>query len=118
MAAIYYDDDCQFCRALLRRFGSTLARRRFTFVPLQSKDAGRVLGVPEDKLLDEMRVRFDDGAVLGGAPAVVAIARRIWWAWPVWALSRLPGVLALMGAGYRWVARNRHCVHGVCEVRR
>ena len=118
MAAIYYDDDCQFCRALLRRFGSTLARHRFTFVPLQSKDAGRVLGVPEDRLLDEMRVRFDDGVVLGGAPAVAAIARRIWWAWPVWALSRLPGVLALMSVGYRWIARNRHCAHGVCEVRR
>jgi predicted DCC family thiol-disulfide oxidoreductase YuxK len=75
MAAIYYDDECRFCRDMLRRFGRTLARRRFTFVPLQSPGAARVLGVSEEHLLDEMRVRFDDGAVFGGAAALVAMAR-------------------------------------------
>ena len=45
MAAIYYDDDCRFCRDMLRRFGRTLARRRFTFVPLQSPGAAPLLGI-------------------------------------------------------------------------
>jgi len=116
MAAIYYDDECQFCRGMLQRFGRTLARRRFTFVPLQSKDAGHVLGVSEEHLLDEMRVRLDDGAVLGGASAVAAIARRIWWAWPLWALSRVPGIMWLMNSAYRWIARNRNCLNGACEA--
>ena len=99
MAAIYYDDECRFCRGMLRRFGRTLARRRFTFVPLQSPGAARVLGVSDDRLLDEMRVRLDDGAVFGGASAVMAIARRIWWAWPLWALSRVPGTMPLLECG-------------------
>lgn len=116
MASIYYDDDCHICRDLLRRFGRTLARRRFRFVPLQSPDAARVLGVPEQHLLDEMRVRLDNGAVLGGASAVLAIARRIWWAWPLWALSHVPGAMPLLNAGYRWLARNRHCLNGTCDV--
>jgi len=118
MAAIYYDDECQFCRAMLRRFGHTLARRRFTFVPLQSPGAARLLGVSDEHLLDEMRVRLDNGAVFGGASALVAIARRIWWAWPLWALSRVPGAILLVGAAYRWVARNRHCLNGACAVPR
>ena len=118
MAAIYYDDECRFCRDMLRRFGRTLARRLFTFVPLQSPGAARVLGVSEEHLLDEMRVRFDDGAVVGGASALVAIARRIWWAWPLWALGCLPGAMPVLEAAYRWIARNRHCMNGVCEVRR
>ena len=118
MAAIYYDDECRFCRDMLRRFGRTLARRLFTFVPLQSPGAARVLGVSEEHLLDEMRVRFDDGAVFGGAFAFVAIARRIWWAWPLWALGRLPCAMRVLDAAYRWIARNRHCMNGVCEVRR
>jgi len=66
MAAIYYDDECQFCRGMLRRFGRTLARRRFIFVPLQAPGAARLLGVSEEHLLDEMRVRLDNGAVCGG----------------------------------------------------
>jgi predicted DCC family thiol-disulfide oxidoreductase YuxK len=118
MAAIYYDDECGVCRGMLQRFGRTLARRRFTFVPLQAPGAARLLGVCEEHLLDEMRVRLEDGAVFGGASAVMAIARHIWWAWPLWALSRLPGAMLLLNAGYRWIARNRHCLNGVCEVRR
>jgi predicted DCC family thiol-disulfide oxidoreductase YuxK len=118
MAAIYYDDECQFCRGMLQRFGRTLARRRFTFIPLQAPGAARLLGVSDEHLLDEMRVRLDDGAVLGGASAVMAIARRIWWAWPLWALSRVPGAMPLLTAAYRWIARNRHCLNGGCEVRR
>jgi predicted DCC family thiol-disulfide oxidoreductase YuxK len=118
MAAIYYDDNCQFCRDMLRRFGRTLARRRFIFVPLQSPGAAGVLGVSDQHLLDEMRVRFDDGTVCGGAAAVAAIARRIWWAWPLWAVSRVPGVMPLLGAAYRWIGRNRYCVNGACEVHR
>lgn len=118
MAAIYYDDHCQFCRGMLHRFGRTLARRRFTFVPLQSPDAARVLGVSDEHLLDEMRVCLDNGAVLGGASALAAIARRIWWAWPLWALSRAPGAMPLLDVAYRWIARRRYCLNGTCEVRR
>jgi predicted DCC family thiol-disulfide oxidoreductase YuxK len=114
MPAIYYDDECGLCRDMLRRFGRTLARRRFTFVPLQSPGAARVLGVSDEHLLDEMRVRLDDGAVCGGASAVTAIARRIWWAWPLWVLSRLPGAMPLLNIAYRWVARSRHCLNGTC----
>jgi predicted DCC family thiol-disulfide oxidoreductase YuxK len=117
MAAIYYDDECRFCRDMLRRFGRTLARRRFTFVPLQSPGAARLLGVSDEHLLDELRVRLDDGVVCGGASALVAIARRIWWAWPLWAPSWVPGVMPVLNSGYRWIARNRHCLHGACEVR-
>ena len=116
MAAIYYDDECRFCRDMLRRFGRTLAHRRFTFVPLQSPGAARVLGVSDEHLMDEMRVRLDNGAVFGGASALAAIARRIWWAWPLWVLSCVPGAMPLLDAAYRWIARNRHCLNGACEV--
>jgi predicted DCC family thiol-disulfide oxidoreductase YuxK len=118
MTAIYYDDECQFCRDMLRRFGRTLARRRFMFVPLQAPGAARSLGVSDDHLLDEMRVRLDDGAVFGGASAVLAIARRIWWAWPLWALSRVPGTMPLLDMAYRWIARNRRCLNGACALPR
>jgi predicted DCC family thiol-disulfide oxidoreductase YuxK len=114
MAAIYYDDECQICRDMLQRFGRTLAERRFTFVPLQSPGAARVLGVSNERLMDEMRVRLDDGLVFGGASAVAAIARRIWWAWPLWALSRVPGVMSLLNVAYRRIARNRHCPNELC----
>ena len=63
-----------------------------------------------------MRLRLVDGTVFGGAEAVVEIARRIWWAWPLWALSRLPGAMRIMRAAYGWVARHRSCANGACRL--
>ena len=74
------------------------------------------LGVPDERLLAEMRLRLRDGKVFGGAAAVVEIARRIWWAWPLWALSRLPGAMRPMHATYRWIARHRTCPNGACGI--
>jgi len=74
------------------------------------------LGVAEEDRLKEMRLRLADGTVFGGPSAVVEVARRIWWAWPLWAFSRLPGVMRLMRAAYDWVARHRGCANGVCRL--
>lgn len=116
MERVYFDSQCGFCVSTVRRFERVLARRGFALVPLQSPGAARLLGVSEADLLTEMRVRLDDGTVLGGAAAVAAVARRIWWAWPLWAISRVPGLMALMQVAYRWVARNRYCLNSVCEI--
>jgi predicted DCC family thiol-disulfide oxidoreductase YuxK len=50
------------------------------------------------------------GDVLGGATAVVYLARQVWWTWPLWAVSRVPGVMRLLDRAYRRIARRRHCV--------
>jgi predicted DCC family thiol-disulfide oxidoreductase YuxK len=115
-ASVFYDADCEICVNAARRFGRVLARRRFALVPLQIPGASAKLGIPDDQLLSEMRLLLRDGTAFGGAAAVVEIARRIWWAWPLWAFSRLPGAMRSMRAAYRWIARNRSCANGACEV--
>ena len=114
-AAVFYDGECPFCAGTARRFERVLARRRIRLLPLQTPGAGVALRVSERDLLSEMRIRLADGAVVGGAAAVVEIARRIWWAWPLWALSRLPGAVRPMHAAYRWLARRRNCGGGMCR---
>ena len=116
-ASVFYDADCRFCVNAARRFERVLARRWVELVPLQIPGASAELGIPDDRLLDEMRLRLNDGTVLGGAAAMVEIARRIWWAWPLWALSRLPGAMRPIRATYRWMARHRKCPNGACDVR-
>jgi len=113
---VFYDAECRLCVAGARLLSGVLARRHIDLVPLQSPGLSSLLGVPEDQLLVEMRLRLRNGAVFGGAAAVVEIARRIWWASPLWAISRLPGAMRPMNAVYRWVARNRTCVNGACDV--
>lgn len=63
-----------------------------------------------------MRLLLADGRNLGGADAVAEIVRHIWWAWPLWAISRFPGAMPVLRAAYRVLAANRHCVNGVCLI--
>jgi hypothetical protein len=41
-----------------------------------------------------MPVMLANGATSGGAEAVVEIARKIWWGWPLVLAAKLPGVIA------------------------
>jgi predicted DCC family thiol-disulfide oxidoreductase YuxK len=100
--SVLYDAHCSFCSRWAQRLEPLLRRRGFQLRPL-----------PEPS--GEMRVQTRDGNVVGGADAVVYLARRIWWAWPLVALSKLPGGLALLRRAYRWVASNRYCLHRWCE---
>ncbi len=109
VGSIYYDADCSFCTASVRRVERLLARHRFDVIPLQTPGASQRLGVPDDRLLDEIKLRLPSGKVYGGAAAIVEVARRIWWTWPLWAFSRLPGVMRAMDATYRRVANSRYC---------
>jgi predicted DCC family thiol-disulfide oxidoreductase YuxK len=115
-AEVFYDGDCQFCVNTARRFERVLERNRFKLVALQTPETCARLGILDHQLTEEMRLRLPDGTVFGGADAIAQVARHIWWAWPLWALSRLPGAARLARGTYRWFARNRNCRGAVCGV--
>lgn len=106
---VFYDGECDFCRSLARRFRSTLEKRGFGLAPLQDPRVATLLGLAPNLLLQEMRVLTAEGQVLGGAQAVTFLAAKIWWAWPVHAAAKLPGMRLLLRAAYKWVADHRHC---------
>ena len=115
---VCYDGECAFCVRWLRRTESHLLRRGFDFVPLQATWVRAKLNVPEVELLNEMRVILPDNRILGGSDAVVVLARYIWWLWPLWFASKIPGAMPLLRAGYRFIAKNRHCENDKCEIRK
>jgi predicted DCC family thiol-disulfide oxidoreductase YuxK len=113
---VFYDAECSFCTSLARRLEPMLLRRGFHCAGLQEPWVGLVLGLRGEELLSEFRVRKASGEVLGGADALLHLARHIWWAWPLYALGRIPSPRDLLRAAYRWFAARRHCV-SVCPSR-
>lgn len=106
---LFFDADCSFCARLVRRAAPTLAARGFGLAPLQSPRVRALLGAGGSDLLREIRLLLPDGSVRGGADALLHLARRVWWAWPLHAFARLPGARGLLVRIYRWVAEHRHC---------
>lgn len=113
---IFYDGDCRLCLGWAERMREVLTRRHFALLPLQSPEALCRLGDGTPVTLDEMRLLLADGRNLGGADAIMEIARRISWAWPLWAISRFPGIMLLLRKAYRVLADNRHCANGACLI--
>jgi predicted DCC family thiol-disulfide oxidoreductase YuxK len=113
---VLYDGDCALCRRWARRFERTLTLRGFDLAPLQSPWVLECLDVPEHELLARMRVLTRDGRDLAGADAVIFVAQTIWWAWPLYAVSLLPGCRRWLRRLYDCLARHRDCTAGSCKA--
>jgi predicted DCC family thiol-disulfide oxidoreductase YuxK len=113
---LFFDAECGFCIRIARWLAPILERRGFGVAPLQDPRVGALLGMTRHDLLLELRFLLSDGAQFGGADAVVAVAREIWWARPLVWLSRLPGALPLLHEGYRWIAERRSCSASACTA--
>jgi predicted DCC family thiol-disulfide oxidoreductase YuxK len=113
---LFFDAECGFCTRIARWLEPILRRRGFAVGPLQDPRVGALLGMSREELLKELRLLLSDGTQYGGAGAVVAVAREIWWGRPLVWLSQVPGMMGLLDAWYSWVARQRSCSAAGCEV--
>ena len=113
---LFFDAECRFCTRIARCVRPILELRELAVAPLQDPRVGALLGLPTPELLRELRFLFSDGKQAGGADAVLAIAREIWWAGPLVWLGNIPGMMAVLRRGYRWVAARRSCQAMGCET--
>lgn len=112
---ICYDGGCAQCLRWMRRVEQPLARLGYNFVALQDPWVKEHLNCLETERLTEMRLVLPNNHVLGGADAVITLARYVWWLWPLWLIGQFPGAMPLLRATYRWVAWNRQCASGRCK---
>jgi predicted DCC family thiol-disulfide oxidoreductase YuxK len=115
---VFYDAGCGMCSRGATRWGGVFARRGFHWLPLQTPGTPERTGASEVELRGEMKLRFADGRVVGGATAWAVLFRAVWWLWPLGVLMGLPGLNTLSAAAYRWIARNRYGISGACGLRR
>ena len=114
---LFFDAECGFCTRIARWLAPILVRRGLGVAPLQDPRVSALLGMSRNELLKELRFLLSDGRNYGGARAVAALAREIWWAKPFVWLARLPGMMPVLDAGYKRIAARRGCVAETCEVR-
>lgn len=113
---VFFDRDCSICTSLVRRFRRPLEKRGFGLAALQDPRVQALLALPPEDLLREMRVATSEGRIYGGAEAIVYLAGQVWWAWPIYAATILPGVPLILDACYRWFADHRTCSSGLCST--
>jgi len=113
---VLYDDSCGFCRRWVPFWAKTLRKRGFDIAPLQSDWVTRSLKVPDVDLLLDLRLLLADGRQVRGADVYRHVMRRIWWAYPLYALSVAPLLRLVFDRAYRTFADNRHRVSRACGL--
>lgn len=115
---MFYDGECGFCTRTARWLLPILERRGLAVAPLQDPRVGALLGLRAAELLRELRFLLSDGVQYGGADAVIAVAREIWWAQPLVWMAKIPGMMEQLRRGYYWFAARRSCAAMRCEISR
>jgi predicted DCC family thiol-disulfide oxidoreductase YuxK len=115
--SVLYDGNCGFCSRWLAFWKPTLERHGFATAALEEPWVGEKVKMPYEDLVRDIRLLTVDGDLVSGANVYLFVARRIWWAWPLYALFSLPGFNWMIHTGYRWFARNRHYVSHACGLK-
>jgi predicted DCC family thiol-disulfide oxidoreductase YuxK len=113
---IFFDAECRFCVASRRRWGRIFERRGFVWLPMQTPGTAERLGIAPEQLMSEVWVLPAGAAPLKGVDAWIGLMRHVWWLKPLAVVLDLPGIQRLAQAGYRWIARNRYCIAGRCQL--
>jgi predicted DCC family thiol-disulfide oxidoreductase YuxK len=115
-AWVLYDNQCGFCSRWVEFWGPTLAKRDIGIAGLQEAWVVERLHLTEPELLHDIRLMTKEGGVISGADVYLYVTRRIWWAWPFYAIFSVPGLNQLLHSGYRWFALNRHRISTTCGL--
>lgn len=113
---IFYDGECRLCVASRQRWGRLFESRGFIWLPLQTPGTAERLGVTPAQLMAEMWMLPASGRPAAGIDAWIGLMRCVWWLKPLALVISLPGIRRLARSGYRWLARNRHCIAGQCRI--
>ena len=113
---VLYDGQCGFCSRWLQFWRPRLVEHGFAVAALQEPWVTNRLQLPAEQLLYDIRLLTPEGELFCGAEVYLYVARRIWWAWPFYAVFNLPGFHRLIHLGYRWFARNRYCISHACRL--
>ena len=113
---VLYDDTCGFCREWIPFWRSTVRKRGLDISPLQAPWVVERLGLPPDELVHDIRLLFVDGRQLAGAEVYRYAVQHIWWAYPLYVFSVVPGLRRLWDWGYRTFRDNRHQFSTACGL--
>jgi predicted DCC family thiol-disulfide oxidoreductase YuxK len=115
---LLYDADCAVCTRLARFWTPVFKRLGLWVAPLQSSWVSERTGLAPSEALRDIRLLEIGGMLVSGPDVYRYVMRRLWWAYPLYLLSIIPGLRTLFDSAYRTFARRRKTLSSSCGLPR
>ena len=113
---ILYDGSCGFCSKWVPFWSSTLARQGLGFAPLQADWIRERLALPEQELIEDLRLLLATGELISGPEVYRHVMRHAWCLWPFYLVSVTPILRRIFDWSYRTFADHRYEVSAACRL--
>ena len=101
LLTVYYDGSCPLCTAEIRHYAGLRGSDRLDFIDVSAADSDTGNDLAAGDAMKRFHVRLDDGRLLSGASAFVAIWQHLpRWGWAA-RLAAWPGVTPVLELAYR-----------------
>ena len=98
---VYFDGACPLCKAEINHYRKQEGARAICFVDVSRSEETFAVDLTKQQAMKRFHVRDNDGLLLSGAAAFVAV----WNTLPRWRLAArlaaLPGILTILEVAYR-----------------
>lgn len=113
---VLYDGACGVCSHWVPKWEGILSRLGLAVAPLQGAWVEERTGLSRDLLLTDLRLLHNDGRMTSGADVYRYVLRRIWWGYPLYIFSVIPGLRSVFDWAYRTFAQHRMRISASCGV--
>jgi predicted DCC family thiol-disulfide oxidoreductase YuxK len=114
---VLYDGGCGVCTTWVPFWAPTLARAGLSIAPLQEPWVVERAALSPEALLSDIRLLLRNGGQVVGADVYRYVMRRLWWAYPLYVLTVVPGLRWVFNRAYRVFANNRMHISSACGLR-
>ena len=113
---VLFDGACGICSRSVRAWEPTLRRLGLEIAPLQSDWVLTRTGLDPGQLSNDIRLLRHDGTLISGPDVYRDVMRQIRWAYPLYLLSKAPGLRQIFDWSYRTFARHRLQISQSCGL--
>ncbi len=119
---VFFDGACHLCTQEINMLRLMDRKNRLVFTDIADPgfDAVEQTGLTYETLMDAIHGRIEGETLVEGVEVFRQLYGRVGFASIIW-MSRIPGIVQLLNAGYVLFAKNRlkwtgRCENGLCEV--
>lgn len=100
----------------MRNTEKLLTSRGFKTAPLQSAWVKDKIPMTDEQLVEDILMLTPGEKIVRGADVYRAIMKKVWWLYPFFLLSLVPGLNYIFNWSYKTFNKNRHLISKTCQL--